>query len=110
MTQLTLDDAAAFAREEAIQRVHDGATLNERDIVRNALDRVIERGQTFTSEHVIAELGEAYSIIREPRLLGAIILQAARKGRIIAGAYVAGQRAERHKAPIRQWHIAKTDY
>jgi hypothetical protein len=110
MTQLTLDDAAAFAREAAIQRVHEAATLTERDIVRNALDAVIARRRAFTSEDVINELGEAYATIREPRLLGAIIRIAAKEGRIIAGAYVPGTRAERHKAPIRTWHVAPIDH
>jgi hypothetical protein len=98
---------ATAARDQAIQRVHDGATIDERESVRAALDTVIQRsaqqGTCFTSEHVIAELGDAYALIREPRLLGAIIQRAYKQGRIVPGAYVAGQRAERHKAPVRQW-------
>lgn len=97
--------AAATARDSAIQRVYDGATTDEREMVRAALDAVIARGQAFTSEHVIAELGDAYATIREPRLLGAIVRQAAKAGRITPGAFVNGTRQARHSAPVRQWHV-----
>lgn len=95
----------ALARDRAIQRVYDGATLDERALARNALDAVIARGRVFTSEDVIAELGDSYALVREPRLLGAIISQAAKAGRIVAGPFVNGTREERHGAPVRTWHV-----
>lgn len=98
---------ATAARDQAIQQVHDGATVDERESVRAALDAVIQRsakqGTWFTSEHVIAELGDVYQLIREPRLLGAIMQSAYRQGRIVPGAFVDGTRPSRHKAPVRQW-------
>lgn len=101
---------ASAARDNAIQQVYDGATVNERECVRTALNLVIQRsaeqGTWFTSEHVIAELGDVYQLIREPRLLGAIMREAASKGRIVPGAFVDGTRPSRHKAPVRQWRAA----
>lgn len=100
---------AVEKRDQAIRRVRDGATVNERQLVTDALDRVIEQhavsGTPFTSEDVIAELGDAYRLIREPRLIGALMMAAARARRIVGGDYTRGSRPERHGAPVRTWTV-----
>lgn len=102
---------AVERRDQAIRRVHDGATVSERQLVEDALDAVIERhaatGAVFTSEDVIAELGDHYALIREPRLIGALMMAAARRNRIVGGDYVRGSRPERHSAPVRTWTASK---
>lgn len=101
---------AVERRDQAIRRAHDGATVSERQLVEDALDAVIERhaatGAVFTSEDVIAELGDAYGLIREPRLIGALMMAAARRNRIVGGDYVRGSRPERHSAPVRTWTVS----
>jgi hypothetical protein len=102
---------AVERRDQAIRRVKEGATVNERQLVEDALDAVIERhavtGAVFTSEDVIAELGDAYQLIREPRLIGALMMAAARRNRIVGGDYVRGSRPERHSAPVRTWTVTR---
>jgi hypothetical protein len=102
---------AVERRDQAIRRAHDGATVSERQLVEDALDAVIERhaatGAVFTSEDVIAELGDAYGLIREPRLIGALMMAAARRNRIVGGDYVRGSRPERHSAPVRTWTVTR---
>jgi len=101
---------AVERRDQAIRRVKEGAAALERQLVEDALDAVIERhaatGAVFTSEDVIAELGDAYGLIREPRLIGALMMAAARRNRIVGGDYVRGSRPERHSAPVRTWTVS----
>lgn len=102
MTQMNLADEA---KEKAIKQVMNGASLDDRKIVSEALDRVIARRKNFTSETVIAEMGFSYEIIREPRLLGGMILTAKRNGRIRATRPVKGIRAKRHGAWVTEWEV-----
>lgn len=102
MTQMNLADEA---KEKAIKQVMNGASLDDRKIVSEAIDRVIARRSNFTSETVIAEIGDAYETLREPRLLGGMILAANRKGRIEAINIVKGVRAKRHGANITLWKV-----
>lgn len=95
---------AQIALEDALTRVEAGASFNDRKAIEDALARVLERGEPFTSEAIIAELGDVYPTIREPRLLGAVIRIAVRAGEIKpTGRWVNGLRAKRHSAPVREW-------
>jgi hypothetical protein len=100
-------NAADIAREKAIKQVISGASINDYKIVSDALDRVISRGKNFTSEEVIAEMGNDYEILREPRLVGGLILGAKRKNRIRALSPVKGVRVKRHGAWVMLWEVVK---
>lgn len=95
---------AQIALEDALVRVEAGASFNDRTAIENALAAVVKRGKPFTSEAVIAELGDVYPTIREPRLVGAVVRIAAKDGKIEpTGRYITGLRAKRHGAPVREW-------
>ena len=68
--------AAQAARDQAIQQVADHANTDHRAACETALTTVIERGVAFTTDDVIRELGAVYADIREPRLLGAVMMAA----------------------------------
>lgn len=108
MTQFALnfDQRAVEAakRDQAIQQVADNSTSDERTICEAALNAVIARGKEFTSEDVIEAMGPDYDLLREPRLLGAIIRAAAKSNRIInTGRFITGTR--RHCSPVRVWGV-----
>lgn len=106
MTQANLFDpvAATAAREQAIQQVAEHANVDHRATCELALNAVIERGEKFTTDDVIRELGDAYAQIREPRLLGAVVQGASRGKRIVAtGNWVSSKRVENHGRVVREW-------
>lgn len=105
MQTVAQKNPAEIAKEEAIKRVMNGASIDDRKIVSDALYTVIERNKIFTSEEVIAEMGSNYEILREPRLLGGMILAAKRAGRIRAIDTVKGVRAKRHGAYVTVWEV-----
>lgn len=95
---------AQLALEDALVQVEGGATMSSKQAAEEALTRIIERGRPFTSESVIAELGDRYAEIREPRLLGSTIRTAMLRGRIVqTGRWVKGLRVKRHSADVREW-------
>lgn len=98
-------NAADIAKEEAIKRVVKGATQDEYLMVSNAVGRVILDGKDFTSETVIAALGDNYAKIRQPRLIGPIIRNARNEGWIRRKGQVKGTRKERHGAYITLWEV-----
>ena len=102
MTQMNLADRA---KEKAIKEVKRGATTDEYLMVSNAVGKVVLDGKDFTSETVIAVLGDNYAKIREPRLIGAIILNAKREGWIRPKGPVKGLRKERHGAWVMEWEV-----
>lgn len=110
MTQLSLNfnpTAARNARDQAIQQVATNANTDHRAACERALTTVIERGAAFTTDDVIAALGAAYDDIKEPRLLGAVMRDAARAGRIVAtGQWVASARVANHGRTVREWRAA----
>lgn len=104
MTQLSLNfnpTAARNARDQAIQQVADHANTDHRTACERALTTVIERGAAFTTDDVIRELGAVYDDIKEPRLLGAVVMAASKAGRIVASARVAN-----HGRMVREWRAA----
>jgi len=110
MTQLALNfnpTAARAARDQAIQQVAANANTDHRAACERALTTVIERGEAFTTDDVIRELGAVYDDIREPRLLGAVIREASRSKRIVAtGQWLASARVENHGRMVREWRAA----
>lgn len=95
---------AQLALEDALVRVEEGATTDSKTAVEEAMWRVIGRGNPFVSEDIIAEMGDVYATVREPRLLGAVIRIAANGGWIVpTGVWRNGTRKERHAAPVREW-------
>jgi hypothetical protein len=96
--------AEAEKRDQAIQQVADNSTADERTICEAALNTVIARGREFTSEDVIEAMGPDYDLLREPRLLGAVIRAYAKGNRIInTGRFITGTR--RHCSPVRVWAV-----
>lgn len=102
MTQMNPADEA---KEDAIKKVKRGATTDEYLMVSNAVGRVVYLGLDFTSEDVIAALGDDYAKIREPRLIGAIIRNARNEGWIRPKGPVKGTRKERHGAWVMKWEV-----
>lgn len=99
--------AAHTARDQAIQQVAKSANTDHRAACETALTTVIERGAAFTTDDVIRELGAVYADIREPRLLGAVMRDAARHGRIVAtGHFVTSARVANHGRTVREWRAA----
>lgn len=108
MTQAAIDfdrmALEAAKRDQAIRQVADNSTADERTICDAALNAVIARGTEFTSEDVIEAMGQNYDLVREPRLLGAVIRAAAKQNRIInTGRFITG--ARRHCSPVRVWQV-----
>lgn len=100
--------AARNARNQAIQQVSENANTNHRAACEQALTTVIERGAAFTTDDVIRELGAVYADIREPRLLGAVIRDAARTKRIVeTGNFVTSARVANHGRTVREWVKSK---
>lgn len=102
MTQMNPADKA---KEKAIKKVERGATAEEYLIVSNAVGKVVFDGKDFTSETIIAALGDNYAKIREPRLIGAIIRNARNEGWIRPKGMVKGIRKERHGAWVMEWEV-----
>lgn len=98
-------NAADIAKEKAIKRVARGASQEEYLMASNAVAKVIFDEKDFTSETVIAFLGDNYAKIREPRLIGAIIRNAKNEGWIRRKGQVKGVRKERHGAYITLWEV-----
>lgn len=97
MTQLALNfdpTAARAARDQAIQQVAANANTDHRAACERALTTVIERGEPFTTDDVIRELG-------------AVMLAASRGKRIAAtGRFVSSARVENHGRTVREWRKA----
>lgn len=102
---------AEQAKQDAIDQVQQN---RQEDYVRcaTALDRLIRRtgkGGTVTSEDVIAEMGDEYAKIAEPRVIGAVFRNFRAIGRIYANGYRTGTRKERHAAPTMTWRILRVE-
>jgi hypothetical protein len=62
----------------------------------------------FTTDDMLAEMGEAYYQIREPRLLGAVVRAAAQAKRIVGtGQWRVTTRPGNHARPLRVWRAVK---
>ena len=81
--QITIDQAIAeAAKRQAIVQVGEGASeATKRDLCAAVL-AVAKTHETFTTAQVIVFLGEAYALIEEPRVLGAIMRQLQTAGEI----------------------------
>jgi len=93
-------------RDQALAQVAGNAHQDERESVERALDAVVSRGGRFTTDAVIAEMGDLYRGLREPRLLGAILQAWRSAGRIIpTGEYQRSTRRECHARPVMVWRV-----
>lgn len=100
---------AQEAKTKAIDQVQS-ARPGDYAVVLAAIDRVMKakgKYSHFTSEDVIAELGDDYQTFQEPRVIGAAFRTVRLSGRIYASGYKHGKRKERHAAPVMTWTILR---
>lgn len=88
--------AATLAADHAINR-------DWRDPIEVALAEVIRSGAEFTSEDVRARLAPDVIVGMSSGLLGAVLQQARRTGRIRQTGWAISLRPSRHAGPVRTW-------
>lgn len=96
----------AAERDEALERVERNAEDKVLYYVTQALDLVIMRGKSFTTDDVWKVLHEERPdlIVREPRVMGAVIRAAAKTGSIVRSNETRdSDRPESHRRPCRVW-------
>ena len=91
----------------SLAQVAGNAQADERESVERALGAVVSRGGRFTTDAVIAEMGDLYHGLREPRLLGAILKAWRSAGRIVpTGEYQRSTRRACHARPVMVWRVS----
>lgn len=106
-TGLPLFDAAiaAQAREAAIDRVEVNAFTNTTDAIGQAIDATARDLKEFTSDEVWRRVPPEHREGIEPRLLGALMRDAAKRGviRAVPGVFRASDMVSCHRRPKQVW-------
>lgn len=100
--QITMDlPAGEAARDQAIARVDAAADPDWKADAQQALTELIDAGEKFSADDIWLRVGYKPA---EPRALGAILQQAARRGRIVqTGERRKSARPEHHAYPCTVW-------
>lgn len=106
-TGLPLFDAAraAQARDNAIDRVAENADTRAADAIREAIEATARELAAFTSDEVWRRVAPEHREGIEPRLLGALMRDAASRGIIQAmpGVFRASDMVSCHRRPKQVW-------
>ena len=107
--QPSLFDVAAgiTARDKAIAQVEANADPTWKTQARNAIRWLVRSRLEFTTDDVWQEMADRrYELPREPRAIGALMVEAAREGLIEAtDRYVPSARPDCHRRPVKVWRV-----
>jgi hypothetical protein len=102
MTQMTIDELETRT-DEAVKRAATHANQRWMGEAEAAVEVLIKKGESFTTDEVWRLLSHFNVETHEPRAMGAIIRKFVKEGRLEHVGYQKTLRPESHRRPVSVW-------